>query len=70
MLSGVEIDNNATGQMEYPISLSTVLVMNAAQTLTGSTTYNKILTDVDLYSWSSLLGSDCSWHYVPTFGLL
>jgi hypothetical protein len=64
-LTGLTITNG--GKPNYPISLGQEIDMAEQSTNTG-TTYNKVNVDVDLYSWGGLLG--CSWHYVPTFGLL
>jgi len=67
-LTGLILKNAQTGQPEYPITVTNVILISENSTLGGTTTYNKVKVDVDLYSWGGILG--CSWHYVPTFGLL
>jgi len=67
-LTGLVLKNAATGQPEYPITLTNAILISENATLGGSTTYNKVKVDVDLYAWGGILG--CSWHYIPTAGLL
>jgi hypothetical protein len=66
VLQSVEIDDT-NGNKVYPIDLANPIVINEMAQNNGGT-YNKVTVDVTLAHWGGFLG--CSWHNIPTFGLL
>ena len=56
------------GNPNYPIDIKKAIVLKTTSTLAGTTVVNALWEDVKLSMWGGLLG--CSWHTVPTFGLL
>jgi hypothetical protein len=55
-----------TGKDEYPIKL--YQAVDVVMDLSTPDDFPALTLDIDLFSWAGLGG--CSWHKVPTFGLL
>uniref|UniRef100_A0A0N4ZBR9 ML domain-containing protein n=1 Tax=Parastrongyloides trichosuri TaxID=131310 RepID=A0A0N4ZBR9_PARTI len=62
-LAAVDANNNP----EYPVKLKEPLYINVNLDNNGAV-YSEISLDISLYQWGGWQG--CSWHEVPTFGLL
>ncbi|KAI6176877.1 MD-2-related lipid-recognition domain-containing protein [Aphelenchoides bicaudatus] len=62
----MKFQDTATNKDEYPIQLKKPL--NVVMDIKSPGTYSSINLDIDIYSWGGWSG--CSWHKVPTFGLL
>uniref|UniRef100_A0A0N4Z4K6 ML domain-containing protein n=1 Tax=Parastrongyloides trichosuri TaxID=131310 RepID=A0A0N4Z4K6_PARTI len=58
---------DASGNPDYPIKLKEPVYVNVNIDNTG-VAFSSITLDVSLYQWGGWQG--CSWHEVPTFGLL
>ncbi|CEF70182.1 MD-2-related lipid-recognition domain and Immunoglobulin E-set domain-containing protein [Strongyloides ratti] len=63
--SVVTVDGN--NNKEYPIKLKEPVYVNVNIDNNGNT-FSSIRLDLELYQWGGWQG--CSWHQIPTFGLL
>lgn len=62
----MKFQDTATGKDEYPVQLKKPL--DVVMDISSPGDEKNIQLDIDIYSWGGWSG--CSWHKVPTFGLL
>lgn len=62
----LEFVDPATGKDEFPIDLKRPI--NVIMDLNSNADHTDLSLDIIIYSWGGFSG--CSWHKIPTFGLL